>query len=67
MGAVMMVPMQIEIVTEIEGYDGAVVAELEARQAHYAEPLAVEHVRVEFELRRGRGLYVIDEEAAEPA
>ena len=46
--------------------DDALVAELEARQAHYAEPKAAEHGRVEFELRRARGRYAIDEEEAPP-
>jgi hypothetical protein len=46
--------------------DCSLLAEIEARQAHYAEPLAAEHGRVEFELRRTWGRYAIEDEEASP-
>jgi len=44
--------------------DDALLAEIEAREAHRAEAGAAEHGRVEFELRRARGLYAAEEDAA---
>jgi hypothetical protein len=37
--------------------DDALIAEIEVREARYAEPQAAEHSLVEFEMRRARGLY----------
>lgn len=47
--------------------DDAMLAEIEAREAHRAEAGAADHGRVEFELRRARGLYHAREVEDAPA
>lgn len=44
--------------------DDALEAEIEVREARYAQPAAAEHGIVEFEMRRARGLYAEEDDSA---